>query len=99
MLFKWFDATEARDFGHSLAEFFAKRVPADSIPASGKKQLAKAFEVIGKLHAQIRQFRSEHNLNMYQKAKLANAFQWKLLELGYDKTIVPELTKELLRGL
>lgn len=99
MLFKWFDATEARDFGLSLAEFFAKRIPAASIPASGKRQLEKAFEVIAKLHTQIRQFRIDHKMNMYQKAKLANAFQWKLIDLGYDKAIVQELAKELLRGL
>jgi hypothetical protein len=36
---------------------------------------------------------------MYKKAKLANAFQWRLFDLGYDKRIVEELTKELLRSL
>jgi len=36
---------------------------------------------------------------LYKKAKLANPFQWRLFDLGYDKRIVEELTKELLRSL
>lgn len=99
MLFAWFDAREANEFGLSLAEFFAQRIPPESIPSTEKKPLRKAGEVISKLHAQVQQFRASHKLNMYKKAKLANAFQWKLFDLGYDKLIVQELTKELLRYL
>jgi hypothetical protein len=99
MLFAWFDGREANEFGLSLAEFFAKRVPPESIPATEKKPLQKAGEVISKLNDQVQRFRAEHKLNMYKKAKLANAFQWKLFDLGYDKVIVQELTKELLRAL
>ena len=99
MLFSWFDGREAHDFGLSLAEFFAQRVPPESIPSTDMKPLRKAGEVIAKLHVQVQQFRASHKLNMYKKAKLANAFQWKLFDLGYDKLIVQELTKELLRHL
>ncbi len=82
-----------------MAEFFAQRVPPEPIPATEKKPLRKAGEVIAKLHVQVQQFRASHQLNMYKKAKLAKAFQWKLFDLGYDKSIVQELTKELLRHL
>ena len=92
-------AKEAKEFGLSLAEFFAQRVPPESIPATEKKPLRKVGEVVSKLHAQVERFRADHKLNMYKKAKLANAFQWKLFDLGYDKLIVQELTKELLRHL
>lgn len=99
MLFSWFDGREAKDFGLSLAEFFAQRIPPESIPSTEKKPLRKAGEVIAKLHTQVQQFRESYKPNMYQKAKLANAFQWKLFDLGYNKLIVQELTKELLRYL
>lgn len=99
MLFSWFDGREAREFGLSLAEFFAERVPPQSIPSTETKPLRKAGEVITKLHTQVQQFSAGHKLNMYKKAKLANAFQWKLFDLGYDKVIIQELTKELLRSL
>jgi hypothetical protein len=99
MLFSWFDAREANQFGLSMADFFAKRIPPEDIPATEKKPLRKAGEVISKLHVQLQQFRSSHKLNTYKKAKLANAFQWRLFDLGYDRRIVEELTKELLRSL
>lgn len=96
MVFKWFDAREASQFGLSMAEFFARRVPVEAIPATEEKPLRKAGEVISKLHVQAQSFRLGHKLNIYKKAKLANAFQWKLFDLGYDKRIIDELTKELL---
>ncbi len=99
MLFKWFDAQKATQFGLSMADFFAERIPPESIPASEKKPLMKAAAVISKVHAQAQRFRTENQLNIYKKAKLANAFQWKLFDLGYDKRIAEELTKELLRYL
>lgn len=99
MLFDWFDAKEASTFGISMADFFAQRVPPASIPAADKKPLKRAVEVIAKLHAQAEQFGGSHKLNIYKKAKLANDFQWKLFQLGYDKKIVEELTKELLGKL
>jgi len=99
MFFKWLDAREASQFGISMAEYFAQRVPLESIPATEKKPLRKAVEVILKLHEQAARFGMEHKLNIYKKAKLANALQWKLFDLGYDKRIVEELTKELLSSL
>ncbi|MCX7175879.1 MAG: hypothetical protein NT159_18530 [Proteobacteria bacterium] len=99
MLFEWFNAKDASEFGTSMAEFLAQRIPPESIPATDKKPLKKAAEVISKLHTQAARFRSEHKLNIYKRAKLANEFQWKLFSLGYDKHVVEELTKELLRSL
>jgi len=98
MMFKWLDATEARKFGISMAEFFAQRIQPESIPANEKKPLKKVAHVISKLHEQSILFRTNHKPNFYQKAKLWNAFQWKLFDLGYDKKIVEELTKDLLRN-
>jgi hypothetical protein len=95
-MFNWFNARRATEFGEQLAVFFADRVPAASIPATDKKPLRHALEVIQKMHRQLAEFRASEKLNVYKKAKLANTFQWKLIELGYDKRIVQELTKELL---
>lgn len=98
-MFKWFDAREATELGHSLAIFLVERVPATAFPAGDRKALGKAIDVVSKMHSQIDRFRANHTLNMYQKAKMANAFQWKLFELGYDKTAVAEIAKELVRHL
>jgi hypothetical protein len=98
-MFKWFDASQATELGHSLATFLVERVPAQSFPAGDRKALGKALEVVAKMQSQIDRFRASHTLNMYQKAKMANAFQWKLFELGYDKAAVAEVAKELVRRL
>ena len=41
MLFSWFDGREANQFGLSMADFFAKRIPPEAIPATEKKPLGK----------------------------------------------------------
>jgi hypothetical protein len=96
MIFDWFDARAASEFGITLAEFIAQRIPLSSDkPKSGKKQQ----EIFQKAASQITQFKSRKKLNVYTKAKLANSFKWKLLDLGYDKELVDEMTKELLVAL
>jgi hypothetical protein len=99
ILFKWFDGKEASEFGLFMADFFANRVPVTSVPAPDKKSLQKVTEVVAKLHTQSSRFRVDHKLNIYKRAKLTNAFQWRLFDLGYDRTAVEELTRELLRSL
>jgi hypothetical protein len=98
-MFDWFDAREATEFGVELAEFFSRRVSPQSIPAVEKKPLLRATEVIASLQGKLRRFAVDNRLNVYKKAKLANAFQWYLLDKGYDKEIIEELTKELLKSL
>lgn len=48
------------------------------------------------MFSQIQEFKMKHELNVYKKAKLGNAFKWKLLEADYDPVLVDELTKLLL---
>ena len=94
-MFNWFDASEAQKFGTTLADFFIERVPTDS---AGKKDkaLAKKQEVINKMLLQIEIFKANNKLNLYKKAKLANAFKWKLLDAKFDTELVDELTKTVL---
>ena len=94
-MFSWLDASEAQKFGTTLADFFIERIPADG---SGKKDKspAKQQEVINKMLLQIEIFKANHKLNMYKKAKLANAFKWKLLDAKVETEVVDELTKTVL---
>jgi hypothetical protein len=94
-MFSWFNASEAQQFGTTLAVFFIERIPAVE---SGKsdKLIAKKQEVINKMLLQIEMFKANHKLNLFKKAKLANAFKWKLLDAKYESEFVDELTKILL---
>ena len=94
-MFSWFDARDAEKFGLTLAEFFMKRIPLE-VPNKKSKSIEKKQEVLNTMFSQIQQFKMKHKLNVYKKAKLGNAFKWKLLEAHYDPALVDELTKVLL---
>ena len=94
-MFSWLDARDAQKFGISLAEFFMERIPLE-MPNKKIKSLAKKQEVLNTMFSQIPPFKMKHKLNIYKKAKLGNAFKWKLLEADYDPELVDELTKVLM---
>ena len=56
----------------------------------------KRAKLLGKLTLVVKQFGLAHNLNVYKKAKLGNAFKWTLLDKGYDAGFVDKLTKEVI---
>lgn len=91
MVFGWFNTREVTEFGESLAGFVAERIP--------NKSPKKAPEALSKLFAQVARFKESHKLNMYKKAKLANAFRWKLIDHGYTEEFAEEMAKELLLHL
>lgn len=94
-MINWLDARDAQKFGTTLAEFFMERIPLE-MPHKKIKSLAKKQEVLDKMFLQIQIFKMKHKLNIYKKAKLGNAFKWKLLEADYDPALVDELTKVLM---
>lgn len=98
-MFSWFDSKAAEEFGESLANFFGERVPAKAIAPGNNKALRKFDSVLERMHLRASEFRKQQALNVYKRAKLMNAFQWRLLELGYDKAMVGEMAKSLIRSL
>jgi hypothetical protein len=94
MVLSWLNAKEAEQFGVSLAQFFIQRIPIED-PNKKNKSMAKKREVLDKMLLQITLFKMNHNLNIYKKAKLGNAFKWELRNAGYNAKFVDELTKVL----
>ncbi|MBI5792159.1 MAG: hypothetical protein HZA63_11850 [Rhodocyclales bacterium] len=91
MIFEWFRAREFTNFGVKLADFLAERIP--------NKSPKKAPEALAKLFAQVDDFKQSHKFNLYKKAKLGNAFKWRLVDHGYTDEFIEEMTKELLLRL
>lgn len=95
MLFGWFDASEAKDFGVALARFYMERIPpgADTArrPRTGRRE-----DVLAQMSRQISQFRRDHKMNFYRKAQFGNAFRWTLVDAGYDPGEAAETTRFLL---
>jgi hypothetical protein len=94
-MLSWFDASEAQNFGTTLADFYIERIRAED-SGDKNKSVAKQQEVINKMLLQIEIFKANHKLNLYKKAKLANAFKWKLLDAKYQSDNIDELIKILL---
>jgi hypothetical protein len=98
MPFGWLNASAASDFGISLADFYMTRVPTD-MAASDKKFASHSKEVLDKMALQVARFKQTHPLNVYKKAKLGNAFKWKLRDAGYDSAYIDRLTEWLVAKL
>jgi hypothetical protein len=99
MFFSWFDAKKSKQFGEFLAEFYLERLAAEKNQRSAKIVKAKRVELLGKLQLQIRKFTSENKLNVYKKAALSNAFQWKLRDSGLEREHIDELLAWLTKVL
>jgi hypothetical protein len=95
MVFGWFDAKAAEAFGTELAKAFMARVPLNA-DVNDRKFENKARSAIGQLDRSVTTFRKEHQLNMFQKAKLGNAFKWTLRDAGYPAETIDKLTDLLM---
>ncbi len=96
-IFQWFNATEAKTFGHQLAEVVIDRTPAN-LETVRERGLTKKHEAtLFQLDKQITKFRKTQSLNLYQKAQLGNAFKWRLRDQQYDSEYVDQLTAWILR--
>jgi hypothetical protein len=98
MVLKWFDAASAVDFGKHMANEVARIVPLDASRAAGKKaskQMDKFRRAI--LHAS--DLRKKESLNVYKKARCANALRWELIDKGYPKPFVEEVVRLVITRL
>jgi hypothetical protein len=98
MILGWFDARDAEEFGKSLAEFYDKQSQVNA-GAKESKMTDKQQKLVAQVLVKAQQFRTSHKLNLYKKAKLGNAFRWKLRDLGHDVRVIDMITKDLMYAL
>ncbi len=95
MILNWFNAAEAKEFGGSLARFFAERIP--SVKQFGDKAFEmKTDKILRQMTDQIVRFKQQRKLNTYKKAQLGNAFKWALRDAGIEPEYADKLTKWLM---
>lgn len=94
MLLNWLDASEAKEFGKTLAGFYMSKITPEE--AASKKELGKRKEALNKLFEKMAVFANAKKLNIYKKAQLGNAFKWTLKEAGYEQIFIDHLTQELM---
>lgn len=90
-MFSWFSTSESVRFGQELATF----VLAELSGLAGKadaKFTAKAEKALVRADQRVREFKARERMNVYKKAKLANAFLWTLRDKGCSQEYANQLT-------
>jgi len=98
MIFSWFDSSEAKQIGQSIALQFIAGIPASSLKNLHKIS-PKQKKVIENIHNQLVKINTEKKFNPYKKAKLADAFQKELMNANYEPEFVRKMTKEVVLQL
>jgi len=85
------------DFAKVLAQDIAKRYP--PAIANNPEQTVSAKRLTSILEdtfVRANDFKTEHKLGIYGKAKLGNTFKWELKEMGYNEKFVDLATEGLI---
>jgi hypothetical protein len=86
---------ELEEFAIGLANDLGRRFPPASEARTDQGASHQIKIILAGLGARAVRYREQHKLGLYKKAKLANAFKWKLKELGYSPAFVDRAVKEI----
>jgi tetratricopeptide (TPR) repeat protein len=99
MLLDWFNARAATEVGTTLADCY---LPAGDNSAPGARQAESRRPSRVDLQKFLQRVAREGGslkLNLFKRAKLLNAFKWRLLERGVERSTVDQLTELVLLQL
>jgi len=83
-------------FAKTLAQDLAKRYPPALDRGNERKISQKRLTtILEETYARAVEFRSQHKLGIYKKARLGNTFRWELQDMGYSEKFVEMATEGL----
>src|SRR5215213_1738435 len=95
-LFSSVSGRQVDEFAKTLADEIARQYPPalDNTPdrSLSEKRLSRILEGVCNKAAE---FKKEHKLGVYKKARLGNTFRWELEALGYSKKLIETATEGL----
>lgn len=96
-LFGSVSSKEVDQFAKSLAQEIAKRYPPSIDTGGGERKLSqkRLTSILEDTYQKAIEFKSQHRLGVYKKARLGNTFRWELEELGYSKRFIETATEGL----
>jgi hypothetical protein len=94
-ILKFLDTHELEEFATGLATDLGRRFPPASEARTDPGVRNQVKVILEGLGARAVRYREQNNLGVYKKAKLANVFQWKLIELGYSREFAEKACKEI----
>lgn len=96
-LFEYFFPRTEIDFAHSLADKIAQQFPVASENRLAKKGAQRRLEaILQTVMDDITGFQQSNRIGWVRKARLGNAFRWRLAEHGYSEQFIEALTKGLI---
>ena len=96
-LFGSVSGKDVDQFAKALAQDIAKRYPPamDKGRADRKISPKRLSAILEDTLSKAVEFRRQHKLGVYKKARLSNTFRWELQELGYSDKFVEVATEGL----
>lgn len=89
-----FAPAPVNEFAASLAQDIAKRYPPALDQQAGKRpSVNRLTRIMEDVCSRAVEFRATQRLGWLGKARLGNAFRWRLTELGYQKDFVDFATE------
>ncbi len=84
-------------FAKTLAQDLAKRYPAALDKGSERRISQKRLStILEDTFKRAADFRRQHNLGVYKKARLGNTFRWELEEMGYSSKFIEVATEGII---
>jgi len=85
------------EFAKSLAQELAKRYPA-ALDKGGERRISqkRMTTILEDTCNRALDFKKQHKLGVYKKARLGNTFRWELQEMGYSENFVELATEGLI---
>lgn len=90
-MFSWLSTADANRFGKDLGEFLLGEL-ADSLGKTEPKFASKIEKALLRADQKVAEFKTRHKPNVFQRAKLANAFLWTLKDGGCPPEYAEKLT-------
>lgn len=94
-LFGSVSSSQVDDFAKSLVQELSKECPPAHEQGERKYSERRVLSALDRIFGKARNFRKEHRLGVYKKAKLANTFRWELQEMGYSARFIEFATEGL----
>jgi hypothetical protein len=96
-LFSSIPGKQVDEFAKSLAQELAKRYPPE-IDKGGSRKLSqkRLTSILEETFNKAMEFKSQHRLGIYKRARLGNTFRWELKDLGYTDKFIEVATEGLI---
>ena len=96
-LFGSVSGKQVDEFAKGLAQEIAKRYPPTMDKGSGERKISqrRLTNILEEALNKAADFRRQHKLGVYKKARLGNTFRWELSELGYSQKFIETATEGL----